>query len=87
MTIAEEQALIKQQTRRVLKRFGKRRGNLVPVLQQIQSRLGYLPREAMLGVAQFLNVPVVCAYCCFRRKRNWIRILEGRYVSLQMEWW
>lgn len=62
VTMTGEQALIKQQTKRVLSRFGKRRGNLVPILQQIQGRLGYLPREAMLEVAEFLNIPEMDVY-------------------------
>jgi NADH-quinone oxidoreductase subunit E len=61
-TMTEEQALIKQQTKRVLRGFGKNRGNLVPILQQIQGRLGYLPREAMLEVAEFLNIPEMDVY-------------------------
>jgi NADH-quinone oxidoreductase subunit E len=60
--MTEEQSLIKQQTKRVLRRFGKRRGNLVPILQQIQGRLGYLPREAMLAIAEFLNIPEMDVY-------------------------
>ena len=57
-----EQALIRQQTRRALRRLGKNRENLVPILQQIQKRLGYLPREAMLEVAEFLNIPEMDVY-------------------------
>jgi NADH-quinone oxidoreductase subunit E len=60
--MTEEQEAIKQQTKRALRRFGKNRGNLVPILQQIQGRLGYLPREAMLEVAEFLNIPEMDVY-------------------------
>ena len=34
----------------------------MPILQQIQGRLGYLPREAMLEVAEFLNIPEMDVY-------------------------
>ena len=34
----------------------------MPILQQIQSRLGYLTREAMLEVAQFLKMPKMDVY-------------------------
>ena len=33
------------------------RGDLVPLLQEVQSRFGYLPREAMLEIAGFLQIP------------------------------
>ncbi len=58
----EEQAKLKKQARRVLQRFGKKRGNLIPILQQLQERLGYLPREAMLEVARFLGIPAIDVY-------------------------
>jgi len=51
-----------QQTKEVLKRFGNKRGNLIPILQAVQTQLGYLPREAMLEVAGYLDVPAVDVY-------------------------
>ena len=55
--MTKEQAEVREQTRRILDRFGKKRGNLVPILQQVQGKLGYLPREAMLEIAKFLDMP------------------------------
>ena len=60
--MTEEQAKLKKQARRVLQRFAKKRGNLIPILQQLQERLGYLPREAMLEVARFLGIPAIDVY-------------------------
>ncbi len=59
MTREEE---IKAQTRRTLNRFGRKKQNLIPVLQSIQQRLGYLPQEAMLEVASLLDIPAVDVY-------------------------
>ena len=59
---AEEQAEFKQQTKRILKRFGRKRSNLIPILQNVQGELGYLPREAMLEIAEFLNMPDIDVY-------------------------
>ena len=60
--MTEEQAEVKQQTKRILNRFGKKRGNLVPILQEVQGKLGYLPREAMLEIAGFLSIPDIDVY-------------------------
>jgi len=60
--MTEEQAKVKQQTRRILGRFGKKRGNLIPILQKVQGEFGYLPKEAILEVAQFLDVPAIDVY-------------------------
>ena len=60
--VKEIEAKVSQETRRILKRFGRKRGNLIPILQKVQGRLGYLPRQAMLEIAQFLDVPSIDVY-------------------------
>jgi NADH-quinone oxidoreductase subunit E len=96
--MAEAEAKLKQQARRIIKRFAKKRGNLIPILQQLQAKLGYLPREAMLEVARFLDIPgidvysVVTFYNQFRLQppgRHSIRVclgtachMKGGYITL-----
>jgi NADH-quinone oxidoreductase subunit E len=53
---------MKQKIAKVLKRFGRKKENLVPILQRMQARLGYLPGEAMLEVAEFLGIPETDVY-------------------------
>jgi NADH-quinone oxidoreductase subunit E len=60
--MTEEKAKVRQRIRRILNRFGRKRGNLIPILQKVQGELGYLPREAMLEVAQFLDIPEMDVY-------------------------
>lgn len=61
-SMTEEQEDIRQETRKVLRRFSRQRGNLVPILQKVQGRLGYIPREAMVEVAEFLRIPEMDVY-------------------------
>jgi NADH-quinone oxidoreductase subunit E len=97
-SVTEEQAKIRQETRQTIKRFGRKRGNLIPILQKVQERLGYLPREAMTEIAEFLKIPeidvygVVTFYNQFRLNppgRHSIRVclgtachMKGGYISL-----
>ena len=60
--MTEVQAKVKQQTRQILNRFSRKRGNLIPVLQETQKKLGYLPKEAMLEIARFLGIPEIDVY-------------------------
>ncbi|MCJ7521130.1 MAG: NAD(P)H-dependent oxidoreductase subunit E [Dehalococcoidia bacterium] len=53
----KEKNKIIAETRKALKGFGRQRGNLVPILQKVQERLGYIPLEAMTEVAGFLKIP------------------------------
>jgi NADH-quinone oxidoreductase subunit E len=62
MATIEKKTKTKEQTRRILNRFGHQRGNLIPTLQKVQAGLGYLPREAMLEVARFLDIPAIDVY-------------------------
>jgi NADH-quinone oxidoreductase subunit E len=62
LVMTEEKAKVRQRTRRILNRFGRKRGNLIPILQKVQGELGYLPREAMLKIAQFLDIPEMDVY-------------------------
>ena len=62
MANTNQKTNIKEQTRRLLNQFSRQRGNLIPTLQKIQEELGYLPREAMLEVAQFLDIPDIDVY-------------------------
>lgn len=45
------------QTLEVLKSRSRERGKLIPILQDIQSTFGYLPRDAMVEAANFLDIP------------------------------
>jgi len=53
--VAEEE--IRQQTLGILESRPRERGKLIPVLQEIQVKFGYLHREAMLETANFLDIP------------------------------
>lgn len=59
---AEEEARNREETLRTLKRFGRKKANLIPILQKVQSRLGYLPREAMVEIAAHLGIPEIDVY-------------------------
>ncbi len=96
--MTEGQVRVRQETRQILRRFGRRRGNLIPILQKVQGRLGYLPREAMLEIAEFLSIPdidvysVVTFYNQFRLNppgRHSVRVclgtachMKGGYITL-----
>ena len=96
--MTKEEAKLKKETRRLLKRFGKKKENLIPILQWLQENSGYLPREAMLETAKFLSIPpidvysVVTFYNQFRRNppgKHSIRVclgtachMKGGYITL-----
>jgi NADH-quinone oxidoreductase subunit E len=94
----EKDTRVGQKTGRILRRFSRKRENLIPVLQEVQGKLGYLPREALLEIAGFLGIPemdvysVVTFYNQFRLNppgRHSIRVclgtachMKGGYIAL-----
>jgi NADH:ubiquinone oxidoreductase subunit E len=55
--ITEEQA--SQAVTDILSSHKREKKNLIPLLQEVQTSLGYLPREAMQKIAGFLEMPEV----------------------------
>ena len=60
--MSSEEVDIRDQMKRILEKMGKKRENLIPILQQTQGEFGYLPPDAMLEVARFLNIPEIDVY-------------------------
>jgi len=50
---------VKRQLAGILAQYTKESRNLISVLQEVQKKLGYLPREAMEEIAAFLHIPPV----------------------------
>jgi len=59
---AEETRIAVETTRDILSGFPDSRGNLIPVLQQVQNKLGYVPRVAMQEAAAHFHIPAVDVY-------------------------
>ena len=77
---------IEEQLNSVFSRFSGDGSNLIPILQETQDVLGYLPAEAMLGIAEFLRIPessvygVATFYAQFKLKpagKKTIRVCRG----------
>lgn len=70
----------------IFEQYAGRRSDLIPILQDVQNALGYIPREAMTEVARFLNLErsivygVVTFYAQFyltRQGKHKVRVCQG----------
>lgn len=48
-----------QATTEILGHYKKEKKNLIPILQEVQTRLGYLPRKALQEIAELLGMGAV----------------------------
>ena len=94
----EEEKQVIQTVTRVLNRLGRSREKLIPILQEVQSKLGYLPQDAMREIARLLDIPemdvfsVVTFYNQFRLNppgKHSVRVclgtachMRGGYITL-----
>jgi len=60
--MVKEDLEIKEKIKILFGRIENKIENLIPILQQIQEEFGYLPPDAMLEVARFLNIPEIDVY-------------------------
>jgi len=79
VSMNEEQTKVRQETRQILKRFGRKRGNLIPILQNVQGKLGYLPPEAMLEIAECLSISAIDVYSVVTFYNQFRLIPPGRH--------
>ena len=71
---------------KIFSAFEKREDNLIPILQRVQEEFGYLPEDAMMGIAKAIGVPesrvyaVASFYAQFRftpMGRNHVMVCRG----------
>ena len=88
----KDSAKVKEQLRDILARYKGERVELIHILEEVQERLGYLPKEALLDIADFVHTPasaifgVATFYNRFRFTpigRHPIRVCMGTACHLQ----
>jgi len=84
--MSEQEINVKEQVTESVALYKEERGPLIAILQQIQERLGYLPKEAIYEMARLLEMPaseifgVLSFYAQFRttpRGRNIVTVCRG----------
>jgi NADH-quinone oxidoreductase subunit E len=58
----KEETAVTAETLKALKGSRRKKGDLIPILQKVQGKLGYLPRQAMAEIAHFLGIPEIDVY-------------------------
>jgi NADH-quinone oxidoreductase subunit E len=53
---------VKEKLDELLSPYSGENSDLIPILQEVQERLGYLPREVMQKIAKFLRLPQSTVY-------------------------
>jgi len=58
----KDSAKVKEQLHEILARYRGERVELILILEEVQERLGYLPKEALPEIADFMHMPAASIY-------------------------
>jgi NADH-quinone oxidoreductase subunit E len=58
----KDSAKVKEQLHEILARYKGEGVELIHILEEVQERLGYLPKEALLEIADFVRTPAAAIY-------------------------
>lgn len=58
----EEDIFDENKIRKLMEKYPSKESSLIPLLQACQEKYGYLPRQAMEIIAEYLNMPVSKVY-------------------------
>jgi len=84
--VQKDEETIATRVNEILASYRGEKAELIPILQQVQRALGYLPEEAMSRIAQFVDVPectifgIATFYAQFKlvpTGRNVIKVCRG----------
>ena len=53
---------IKEETLRIMKDYKQEKDNLIAILNEVQEKYGYIPKEAQLEISNYLNIPMAEVY-------------------------
>jgi NADH-quinone oxidoreductase subunit E len=86
MKLENDSQTVREKFVEIFSRYQGERNDLIPILQDVQDAIGYIPRAAMTAIAEHLNIPessvygVVTFYAQFyltRQGKHKIRVCQG----------
>lgn len=82
-TCVDEKA--KKETLEICEQFKQCKDNLIAILNEIQVKYGYIPKESQLVVSEYLNIPLAEIYGVITFYSRFTLIPKGKYnVSICM---
>lgn len=80
---AEKRA--REETLKIAKEFTTDRDNLIAILNEIQQKYGYIPKESQLVISEYLSIPLAEVYGVITFYSRFTLIPKGKYnISICM---
>lgn len=70
---------VQEETRKILQNYAKEKDKLVAILNDVQERFGYIPKEAQSEIAEYLAIPMAEIYGVITFYSRFTLAPKGKY--------
>lgn len=75
----------RKETHEIAEKYTTDRDNLIAILNEVQVKYGYIPKESQLTIAEYLNIPLAEVYGVITFYSRFTLIPKGKYnISICM---
>jgi len=78
----EEQCVcvrVKEETNEILQKYSKAKDNLISILNDVQERYGYIPKQAQIVISEYLSIPMAEIYGVITFYSRFTLAPKGKY--------
>lgn len=70
---------LKQEVQEILDQYTKAKENLIPILNEVQEKYGYIPKFAQLQISEYLNLALAEVYGVITFYSRFTLVPKGKY--------
>lgn len=72
-------ARVKEETKQILEKYPKEKNQLIAVLNDVQERYGYIPKQAQIVISEYLSIPMAEIYGVITFYSRFTLVPKGKY--------
>ena len=70
---------IKEEMNQILEKYPKEKNNLIEILNVVQERFGYVPKQAQMAISEYLEIPMAEIYGVITFYSRFTLAPKGKY--------
>lgn len=70
---------VKEETKQILEKYPKEKNQLIAVLNDVQERYGYIPKQAQIVISEYLSIPMAEIYGVITFYSRFTLAPKGKY--------
>ncbi len=70
---------LKKETNEILKNYSKQKDNLIAILNDIQEKYGYIPKQSQIEISNYLSIPMAEIYGVITFYSRFTTTPKGKY--------